>query len=197
TLAEAPSLRHLVRIEPTVVVVDAAGFFSLFQTLAYYYVTQLRAADVVVLNKADVATKAQLAGAEREVAKLQPRALVVRARHGRADLRGILEGNPQGRAQGYQAERVALEGTLDPAGLRSFLERLPGGIYRARGRVRFPGGSYRVEYLSGSYAKEPLAAPAPGAANELVFIGSKVAGSQLAAKLRRCVLPAGKGNGHD
>src|SRR5207249_7012914 len=76
TLADAPSLRHLIALEPTIVVVDAAGFFSLFQTLAYYYVMQLRAADVVVLNKADVATKAQLNGAEREIRKLQPRALV-------------------------------------------------------------------------------------------------------------------------
>ncbi|MBI4424639.1 MAG: GTP-binding protein, partial [Elusimicrobia bacterium] len=32
TLAEAPSLKGVISLEPTVVVVDAAGFFSLFQT---------------------------------------------------------------------------------------------------------------------------------------------------------------------
>lgn len=208
TLADARSLRKLITIEPTIVVVDAAGFFSLFQTLAYYYVMQLRAADVVVLNKADVAAKAQLVGAEREIRKIQPRALIVRARHGRVDLRGILEGEPTdprggvaGRPSGFETQRVGLDGTLDPAGLRAFLERLPGGIYRAKGRVRFPGGSHRVQYLSGSYAEEPLGAD-PGLgeaaerpANELVFIGTKVDRPTLEARLKRCVIKGTNGHG--
>ncbi|MBI4348544.1 MAG: GTP-binding protein [Elusimicrobia bacterium] len=189
TLADAPSLRKLITIEPTIVVVDAAGFFSLFQTLAYYYVMQLRASDVVVLNKADVATKAQLAGAEKEVRKIQPRALVVRARHARVDLRGILEGEPSDRPSGFQTQRVGLDGTLDPAGLRAFLEGLPGGIYRAKGRVRFPGGSHRIQYLSGSYAEEPLREALERPANDIVFIGTKVDRPALEAKLKRCVLP--------
>ena len=191
TLAEAPSLKGLIAIEPTIVVVDAAGFFSLFQTLAYYYVMQLRAGDVVILNKADVATRAQLAGVEREVRKLQPRALVVRARHGRVDLHGVLEGEPSGAPSGYQTERLTLDGTLDPAGLRELLERMPGGIYRARGRVLFPGGAHRVEYRNGSYADEPSDAPPAGPSNDLVFIGSKVDGRRLEEKLRRCVLEEG------
>lgn len=194
TLAESPSLKGLLSIEPTIVVVDAAGFFSLFQTLAYYYVTQLRAADVVVLNKADVATKPQLVGAEKEVRKIQPRALVVRARQARVDLRGILEGVP-GKGQGFQAQRVSLEGTLDPAKLRDFLERLPGGIYRASGRVKFPGATYRVSYLTGSYAKEPTETAQAAPANELTFIGSKVDRPALEAKLKRCVIEGGNGHG--
>ncbi|MBI5200411.1 MAG: GTP-binding protein [Elusimicrobia bacterium] len=191
TLSDAPSLKHLISIEPTIVVVDAAGFFSLFQTLAYYYVMQLRAADVVILNKADVATKAQLSGAEKEIRKIQPRALVVRARHGRVDLRGILEGETADRAQGFEAERVGIEGTLDPADLQAFLERLPGGIYRAKGRVRFPGGTHRVQFLSGSYSSQAAASAGDIApSNELVFIGSKVDRPQLEAKLKRCLIKA-------
>ena len=195
TLSEASSLKGLIAIEPTIVVVDAAGFFSLFQTLAYYYVMQLRAADVVVLNKADVATRAQLAGAEREVRKLQARALVVRARHGRVDLHGLLEGEPSAEASGYQARRLTIDGTLDPAGLRELLERMPGGIYRARGRVRFPGGCHRVDYRNGSYAEEPVTAPEAGPANDLVFIGSRFDGRGLEARLRRCVLEEGTHGG--
>lgn len=194
TLAEAPSLKGMLSIEPTIVVVDAAGFFSLFQTLAYYYVMQLRAADVVVLNKADVATKPQLVGAEKEARKIQPRALVVRAKQAQVDLRGILEGVP-GKGPGFQAQRVSLEGTLDPARLREFLERLPGGIYRASGRVRFPGSTYRVSYLSGSYAKEPVETGGQKPANELTFIGSKVDRPALEAKLKRCLIEGGNGHG--
>jgi G3E family GTPase len=182
-------LRHLVRVEPTVVVVDAAGFFSLFQTLAYFYVTQLRSADVVVLNKADVATRNQLVEAEKEIRKIQPRAMVVRATRGRVDLRGILEGAPEAAQPGWQACRVRLEGTMDPAELRSFLERLPGGIYRAKGRVRFPDGVHRVEFLTGAYAQE-AASSGGEASNELVFIGSRLDAPGLEERLKRCLLEA-------
>ena len=185
-LSESPSLRSALSVEPTIVVVDAAGFFSLFQTLAYYYLLQLRAADVVVLNKADVATPTQLREAEREVAKLNPRALILRSRRGQVDLRGILEGTPTRGARGFAACTIALQGTVDPAGLRKVMEGLPDGVYRAKGNVRFPDGTHRVRYLTGAYALEPAGAPDGG--HELVFIGSRLDERRLRSELRRCLL---------
>ncbi|TPW17307.1 MAG: hypothetical protein FD126_3682, partial [Elusimicrobia bacterium] len=146
-------------------VVDTAGFFSLFQTLAYFYLMQLRAADVVVLNKTDVATRAQITETEREVRKLNAHALIVRAKKGELDLHGILEGAPGAKGRSFQSCRLSLPGTLDAAGVRALMEDLPAAVYRAKGRVRFADGSHKVHYLTGSYAQEPLREPAAGAPN--------------------------------
>ncbi len=191
TLREAPSLRHSFSVEPSVVVVDTAGFFSLFQTLAYFYVLQLRAADIVVLNKTDVATRNQIVEAEKEIRKLNPKALVVRARRGNVDLHGILEGASGTRSAGFESLRIRMPGVLDPAGLRSFMENLPREIYRAKGRVRLPSGRHEVQYLTGSYEREPLKGGRNGSDNELLFIGSRIDERRIAGSLQRCVLAGG------
>lgn len=203
-LRESPTLRGHFAVEPTVVVIDAAGFFSLFQTLAFYYVTQIRAADLVVLNKADVATRSQLKEAQREIRKLNPKALVVRAKRGVTDLFGMLEGRPwsgsrraprAGEVQvsdgagtkpsGFQSLTLRTSGVLDAGTLRRFLEDLPESIYRAKGVVRFPGGFHTVSYTAGRYDEEPLAGPS--GTSHLIFIGSRFEEKRIVSQIKKCL----------
>ncbi len=85
-------LADAVRVEPTVVVVDAAAFDRLYEDVAYHYVMQIKSADLILLNKLDLLGKARLAAVKKKVAALNPRAFILPTEHCRVDLLGLMEG---------------------------------------------------------------------------------------------------------
>jgi G3E family GTPase len=200
TVLYSPYLSDEVRVEPTCVVVDAAGFEKLYKELAYHYVMQIKAADLIVLNKMDLVTPARATKVEAEIRRLNPKAFVMRAQHGRVDLLKLLEGREGGAppeddgrpGERFESFAVREAGIFDKTKLEKFLSGLPSNCYRAKGFVRAGGESLLVNAVTGQVEWEPWPDEKTPEKNELVFIGRKLPKDKLIKDLKRCLSTAKK-----
>ena len=85
-------IAHQLDIGPLVTVVDAPKFTRLQQMLGEFYEEQVENADVLVLNKIDLATQAELDEARAAVRELNPDAVLLFAEQGDTDLALLLDG---------------------------------------------------------------------------------------------------------
>ncbi len=106
---------------------------------------QLRAADLIVLSKVDVATPAARAAAESRLRALNQRAAILPAAHGRLPAELLFGPRLPGDAPQPAAEHLGDDGftslswsgdlPLRRAALEAFLDTLPPSVYRAKGLV--------------------------------------------------------------
>ena len=141
-----PHLRGLARIDGVITLVDAAGIETIPPSSLELARRQLANADLIVLNKADLVSAADLAALRRRWT--YPRARVVEASYGDVPLE-LLLGIADGRAEPAAS---TLAGTPAPSHgdlyatwtwtsvrplaygpLRSLLGSLPSAVYRAKG----------------------------------------------------------------
>lgn len=92
TLAD-PSFRARVDIGPLVTVVDTAKFPRLQSALGDFYEAQIENADILILNKVDLADVGQLEKVREEVMALNPKATVLLAEQCDVDSRLLLNGD--------------------------------------------------------------------------------------------------------
>jgi G3E family GTPase len=92
TLAD-PSFTVEHTVGPLVVVVDAAKFLKLEAMLGDFYTRQIELADIVILNKVDLASKEVLQEVEAAVRELNQKATVLFAVQCDVDSRLMLEGD--------------------------------------------------------------------------------------------------------
>ena len=85
-------LAHELDIGPLVTVVDAPKFTRLQQMLGEFYEEQVENADVVVLNKIDLAAQDELERARVAVREINPDATLLFAEQGDTDLALLLDG---------------------------------------------------------------------------------------------------------
>ena len=85
-------IAHEIDIGPLVTVIDAPKFTRLQQILGEFYEEQVENADVLVLNKIDLATQAELDEARAAVRELNPDAVLLFAEQGDTDLALLLDG---------------------------------------------------------------------------------------------------------
>ena len=79
-------------VGPLVTVVDAPKFTRLQQMLGEFYEEQVENADVLVLNKIDLATQGELEEAKAAVREINPDAVLLFAEQGDTDLALLLDG---------------------------------------------------------------------------------------------------------
>lgn len=79
-------------VGPLVTVVDAPKFTRLRQMLGEFYEEQVENADVLVLNKIDLATPGELEAAKAAVREINPDAVLLFAEQGDTDLALLLDG---------------------------------------------------------------------------------------------------------
>lgn len=91
-----PTMRTAVDIGPLVTVVDGHKFTRLIGALGEFYIAQIENADIVILNKADLASPQALEEAKREVLEINPEATVLFADHCDIDADYLLEGEFSG-----------------------------------------------------------------------------------------------------
>lgn len=91
-----PTMRTRVDIGPLVTVVDAHKFTRLMGALGDFYSAQIENADIIILNKADLASPEALEEAKREVLEINPQATVLFADHCDIDSGYLLEGDFSG-----------------------------------------------------------------------------------------------------
>jgi G3E family GTPase len=164
-----------VRLDGVVTVVDADALVR-FPQVGHTTRLQIEAADLLVLNKADLVPPWQLEPAKAKLTTLNTAALIVVTWYGQVDpdlLFGLGRGGlipppqhvhqPELQSFGYRSDTM-----LDRDAVHRFAETLAEhGVYRAKGFVRSPEGGYLFNYVAGRWNLEPFAT----AATELVFIG--------------------------
>ena len=85
-------IAHELDVGPLVTVVDAPKFTRLQQMLGEFYEEQVENADVLVLNKIDLATPGELEEAKAAVREINPGAVLLFAEQGDTDLALLLDG---------------------------------------------------------------------------------------------------------
>jgi G3E family GTPase len=89
-----PALRARFEIGPITTVLDAAKYAKIRPMLGEFFDAQVEKADVVVLNKIDLADAATLEAVCDEVRELNPDAAIHFAERGDIDLSEIMQGSP-------------------------------------------------------------------------------------------------------
>ncbi|MEW1698952.1 GTP-binding protein [Streptomyces sp. NPDC091278] len=198
-------------------VVDAAEFSATRQRHPETD-RHLPIADLVVVNKADRVTGAELRAVHRTVGELAGRAVVVEATHGRIDPELLFDRVvPDGEIEGQMSIEDILYGTdgddgphahphtayetvslsaarpLHPRRLMAFLDGRPEGLYRIKGFVDFgtadPDNRYTVHAVGRFLRFYPERWPeGEERLTQLVLIGSGVDAAALRKELAACEL---------
>ncbi|MBB1592819.1 GTP-binding protein [Achromobacter sp. UMC46] len=198
-IAQVGMCDPLLQLEGVVVLVDAANVQALAADplLSDTVARQLRAADLLVLNKTDLATPEALAQVSAWLRDVTQGAAMVEAREGRVDLRCLSgEAMPGASAHrcahagcGHASHAVAMSdpepdhpfqswlweapGMLDADRLTGQLRQMPRHLLRAKGWVRTDRhGLVLVQWAGRRVRYDTQAAPPEGlGAAGLVFIG--------------------------
>jgi len=193
-LGDLEELSEKVRFDSVTTVVDAAGAAA---TLDEYAVArdQVRAADILLVNKIDLVSKPTLGHLRDCLATLNPRAALVTATQGNIPP-GLLYGTdpleevenfsakrsravpatprPTHRQEGVQSLKIAFAAPLDrDTFLRFMKEKVPPAILRIKGIIEFKddSGPCVFQYVSGRYELSPFTNPSVPD-RFLVFIGT-------------------------
>jgi G3E family GTPase len=177
-----PALKGSVEVGPMVTVVDTAKFTALRRVLGSFYTEQVRRADVLLLNKTDLAKPEQLEAVRREVAVLNPRATVVVTERCDVELAMILDSGkapePSALEQGLASPApaasfvsfvVAAPFDTERAKVERFFGGLPPEIVRAKGFLTVGGQVCTVQFAAGQLEITPAS---NARALSLVFIAS-------------------------
>jgi G3E family GTPase len=179
-------LVEVARVERIVAVVDASRFLRQ-RAEGGVVRRQVAMADVVILNKADLASPAEISRCRRALRQDNANAPVLEARHCEVDpgavlpppsgdrplgIQRLLAARVRAAALGdgavdalphpsYHAVTLALPAPLDPGGFRMFLQRLPATVLRAKGYVPLgqPAQLHLFHYVEGQVDLAPYDPP--------------------------------------
>jgi G3E family GTPase len=200
-------LKGRCMLEAVVTVVDCANFaLDLFAADAA--MAQIVHADIVVLNKTDIAREDMVASLERRIGVIKPRARQIKATFGRVPSPAILSvpeepsiarlrDRPHRHyhdhilADGFSAHAVGIVTPVSAQRLQVWLdEGFPQAVFRAKGIFRFdrPAGWFVFQLCGGRASFEPyVGVPAEGG---IVFIGRDIDAPSLERRLTECLVPA-------
>lgn len=209
-----PGLRGRYEIGPLVTVVDAARFLRLSDMLGEFYNAQVETADVVILNKTDLAPAETLEKARAQVQALNGEAEIEFAERCDVDVGAIVNGPPSrtverfahdhdhGHDHGHgdhhhdhaahahaPAESFVLSADREFAlpALREAMENLGDTVWRAKGFARAEGRTWLLQYtMSGLEVTEAESRPH----YNLVFIGKDMDRARIEARLEKAIVGA-------
>jgi G3E family GTPase len=207
-----PDLAEAVRSVRVYTLIDASGFLSAYARMPEYFEAQANIAPVLIVNKADLATPAELQTVEQTLQALNPAARVVQARYGvvagdaleLAPIDSAALGaedadehaHDHEEALGLQSWSAALPGTYDEAALRGLLHAAVTGAFgdlvRVKGIAQVRRGWVNFDVAGGQTSMTAFAARADEQPR-IVAIGGSVDAARLQAALDDCRLAAGEG----
>ncbi len=183
------------RLATVVCVVDPFTLPVLVHTLPNI-AAQIEAADLVVLNKTDLATEEQIEAAEAGVRRIRPDVRVRRASYGAIDDDLFAPHTPRGLETDYApcvdpryAElRVKPAGPVDVDAVRAELEGFGPDLYRAKGYLDTADGRVLLDYVSGITNIRPVGPSLGDPGLTLIVRGAALARAYaLADRLRDAV----------
>lgn len=166
-----------VRLDCVVCVVDAYAALK-YPQVGYVGRQQLQAADLIMLNKADLVPAEALDEVEVRIRNFNRDAPVLRSEYCDADP-GQIWGAGLGKKRPASAqphrhmfEQFAYQSDQphDRTRVVRFLGDLPDPVFRAKGFILLEGGSYLLNYVAGRFDLDPMEAEA----TRIVFIGPQI-----------------------
>jgi G3E family GTPase len=169
----------IVRLDCVICIVDAHAAVH-YPSIGYAERSQLQSADLILINKTDLVSKAELDGVRDKISSAASGALEVETARcainmsllfgpdaARNPSRSVPDRHP-GHHGGIQAFTASMDAPLDRAAFVEFLSGLPPEVFRSKGFVRFVGeGEWVYNYVAGRIDFEEYPAPR----TEMVFIG--------------------------
>lgn len=193
-----PELQPLVHLDSIVTLVDPASLERLRDEHARLARAQIGIADLVLINKTDLAEPARVERIRNDWVPAHKRSLEVT--HGRVPPALVLDpeierGADTGPATSEKAAAdftrwtVELDGMFHLQALRAALDGLPPEIFRIKGSVRLaerPDRSFWLQWAGGQAEFRPRKHDTPGETNRLAVIalGREVRGEPLEQALR-------------
>lgn len=182
-----PQLRAQLHLDAVITLVDASGYQRLDGDVARLSRAQVAAADLVLLNKADLVSPQELEQVRHSLgprtrifttvqAEL-PDALLLAERSEPAGLKPVQPSASH--EQLFESWTWRSQHRLEPGAFRAWLTRLPAEVFRLKGRVLLQGsaGPHWLQHVGSRSQFSPAAQPDDGPAVQLVFIAKR--GSDL------------------
>ncbi len=184
-----PVLRSCVQLLACVCLVDCQTFLKIKDVLKAP-VSQVRSADLILVNKCDAVSAEQVRSVTAAVRELAPQAQVLHTRFADFPLE-VLDGirRPQSAAAGTPGEgrpdpvfshTLHARGDFGRAEWERFVTSLGPGLMRLKGFISLDGERTYVEATMGTTSMRPTGQPADGR-NEVVVIGQGLSKSAVEA----------------
>lgn len=180
-----------VRLDGVITIADGDGMIR-YPQVGHTTRLQMEAADALLLNKTDLVSSQECEGVEEMLRRLNPQAAILRTRRCQVDpalLFGIGRERelrpsrhvhqPEFQSFGYSSERMFRRQAFE-----DFVEHLGEDVYRAKGFVRFPEGTYLFNFVAGRCELEPFEKQE----SALVFIGKNLESKKemVLQRLKQC-----------
>jgi G3E family GTPase len=180
-----------VRLDGVIAIADADAMIR-FPHLGHTTRMQIEAGDMILLNKTDLVSSEYLVQLQEKLQQINQAAPILLTQHCHVDpvlLFGIARGRElQSPEHVHQPEFESFtfygRARLDRECFEEFANHLREEVYRAKGFVCFPEGSYLFNFVAGRWELEPFREEK----TILVFIGKglKSKEKQILSRLRRC-----------
>lgn len=193
-----------LNLDAIITVVDASSFHRTAREVLVVR-RQVAAADFLVINKVDLASRWQLQRLRWSLARTNRRALVLECERGQLDgdllfapsartyRTSTRQGNPRElhlEEDGIGAFQYESAGALDPERFEDMLRGMPPAIYRAKGFVRVAGNPWSClfNFTCGRYELKWVQLGAAAGGTQAVFIGRDIekVRERILARLARC-----------
>ncbi len=190
-LDELAEVEEIVRFDSVTTLVDGLNLASTLESSSIAY-DQIRAADIILLNKKDQLTAEQIEESKKQIARINPHAMVFTTSHGDINPALIYNAEPipldtggkathaPGSHLTHQHEQIdthtiAFSHPVAPDRLTAALDQLPKTIFRVKGIVNLVGETTPrlVQYVAGRYELSEFT----NVSNDdryLVFIGRQI-----------------------
>lgn len=182
-----------VRLDGVITVVDADSMMK-YPQLGYTSRMQIKEADTILLNKTDLVSRDSLNTIQEKLRQLNNTAPILRTQRTRVDpdlLFGIArEREIQPPKHIHQPEYESFVyrtgAPIERGRFEQFANNLDEYVYRAKGFVCFPEGTYLFNFVTGRWELEPFQAEE----TVLVFIGKNLKSqeSKILEKFKKCEL---------
>jgi G3E family GTPase len=181
-ITELDGLRDLVRLDSVTTLIDGIHGLDMLDSHDIAR-EQVKAADVIVVNKSDMIDAQEQDRIEKRVVRINPRALVCGASFGRVPFgtlyddsphvfeSGLLPGVPTShhdhRDEGFSTVKLVLPEAIKEDELTAWLDRCPLEIFRIKGIVRireaevpmvvqYVGGHWEMSRFAGELVTDPF-----------------------------------------
>ncbi|MBD2462463.1 GTP-binding protein [Oscillatoria sp. FACHB-1407] len=182
-----------VRLDGVITVMDADGMVK-YPQVGHTSRIQIEAADILLLNKADLVSDSELATITDKLHTLNEVTSIIPTVRCQIDP-DLLFGIGRERSQPaphhhhqpeFESFSYTSQAVFDRPRFAEFADSLSPDVYRAKGFVQFPEGTHLFNFVAGRWDLEPFE-PAP---TKLVFIGKQITQqqTQICDRLQSCEL---------
>jgi G3E family GTPase len=193
-----PEFRDRFRLDSIIATADAASF-SLDRFENSPARNQLRYADIVLLNKGDLAGEESLGAVEAKIREVKPEARILRTHFSQAPLDLLLtpahcgglphhDHHHHPESDDFASVSFESDQPLDVLGFQRFLEALPAVVFRGKGILWLAGkdGRYVFHLVGGRFTLDEGRWEGPRR-NRLVLIGQHLDRDGIRQQLAQCL----------